>query len=444
MRWLASAADNLGTARAQMALSLGWHIVVACLGVGLPLLILLAEWLGQRRGAPHLQQLARRWARAAAVLFAVGAVSGTILSFEMGVLWPHLMGTFGEVFGFPFALEGIAFFLEAIFVGIYLYGWDRLSPRRHLLSGLPVVISGAASAFFVVTANAWMNEPTGFRLVDGRLVDGDPIAAMFNGATPVETAHMILAAYMVSGFLVASVYATSWLRGRRTAYHRAGFILAFTVAAVATPAQIVVGDIAARHVADRQPAKLAAMEGLFHTGSDVAEHIGGVAIDGRLQGAIEIPGMLSLLIGGNTQATVVGLDHYPQADWPAVNVVHPAFDVMVGCGFALLGIAGWLGLIALRRRRLPQSPWFWRAAALSGGLATVAMESGWVVTEVGRQPWVVYGVMRTADAVNPAPGLVLGLVLLVPTYIVLTVTTLAVLRRLSRRPIDGGTGEPRA
>jgi cytochrome d ubiquinol oxidase subunit I len=429
---LAAAANpsNLVAARFQMALSLGWHIVVACLGVGFPIVILIAEGLGLRRGDRVHRELARRWARAAAVLFAVGAVSGTILSFEMGILWPALMGGYGAVFGLPFALEGFAFFIEAIFIGIYLYGWDRLSPVRHLLTGVPVVVAGVASAFFVVTANAWMNDPQGFRLVGGKVVDPDPIAAMFNPATPVQSAHMILAAIMVTGYAVAAVHAVGLLRGRRGAAQRAAFLIPFTLAAVFTPAQIVVGDAAARYVADHQPVKLAAMEAQASTEIGPAEHIGGVVVDGRLRYAVEIPHGLSLLLTGRTDMRVPGLDAVPPDGRPPVNVVHLAFDLMVGIGFALLALGGWLGLTWWRRRELPRSRWFLRAAVLAGPAAVMAMEAGWVTTEVGRQPWIVYRVMRTAEAVNTAPGLAVGLFVLIGVYTVLTVSTVYVLRRL--------------
>jgi len=431
---LGSAADNLGPARAQMALSLGWHIVLACIGVGLPALMLMAEWRGVR-GDAEAMRLARRWSRAAGVLFAVGAVSGTILSFEMGLLWPGLMGTFGSVFGLPFALEGFAFFVEAIFIGIYLYGWDRLSPRAHLASGIPVAVAGVASAFFVVTANAWMNDPQGFTLVHGTLTNPHPFAAMFNPATPVETAHMILAAFMVTGFLVASVYAAAMLRGRRDRYHRVGVLLPLAVAAALTPAQIVVGDLAARYVADHQPVKLAAMEALQHSERGAAEHIGGIVIDGRLRWSINLPRVLAYLAKGDANATVAGLDTVPPADRPqVVNLIHLAFDTMVGIGFLLLGLGFWLLLSWVRRRALPVSRWFLRGAVIAGPAATIAMECGWITTEVGRQPWIVYRVMRTADAVNPAPGLVFGLVALIVVYSVLTVVTVIVLRRLAGSP----------
>ena len=430
MSVVGDAASNLGAARAQMGLSLGWHIVFACLGVGFPALILIAEWRGIH-GDADAMRLARTWAKVAGVLFAVGAVSGTILSFEMGLLWPRLMGEFGAVFGLPFALEGFAFFIEAIFLGIYLHAWDRLSPMRHLASGIPVAVAGVASAFFVVTANSWMNDPQGFTLVNGRVTNPQPLVAMFNPATPVETIHMILAAFMVTGFLVASVYAAARLRGRTDRYHRVGLILPLIVATAITPAQIVVGDIAAREVADNQPIKLAAMEGIGTTEVGAGEHIGGIFLNGQLQFAIVLPHVLAFLAKGDPNATVAGLDSVPAADRPeAVTLIHLAFDTMVGIGFLLLGLGLWMLLRWIRRRGPPASRWFLRAALVAGPGAVVAMECGWITTEVGRQPWIVYNVMRTSDAVNPAPGLYWGLVVLVIVYTGLTAVTLFVLRRI--------------
>ena len=423
---------DLVAAREQMALSLGWHIVLACFGVGMPALTLFAEWRGYRSGDPHYRLLARRWAKAMGVLFAVGAVSGTILSFEMGLLWPGLMGTYGELIGLPFAMEGIAFFIEAIFLGIYLYGWDRLPPRPHLWSGVPVLVAGVASAFFVVTANAWMNQPRGFDLVDGKLTNVDPWAAMFNPATPPQTVHMILAAFMVSGFGLASVYAVAMLRGRRDRYHQLGFLIPFVAAAAITPVQIGVGDWAAHFVAHYQPTKLAAMEGVYHTERGVPLHIGGIAVDGKLRYAIEIPDGLSLLAHWDPDAEVQGLDQVKPVDRPPVNVVHLAFQTMVGLGFGLLGLGAWFAIVWRRHRDLPRSVWFYRAAAVSGAAAVAALECGWVTTEVGRQPWVVYGRLRTTDAVNTAPGLWIGLLVVAAVYVVMTIATVYVLRRLAR------------
>ena len=396
------------------------------------MLTVFTEWRGHRRGNAALTELAHTWAKAMGVLFAAGAVSGTLLSFEMGILWPGLMDRFGEVFGFPFVLEGFAFFIEAIFVGIYLFGWNRLSPRAHMLSALPMIISGAAGAFFVVAANAWMNNPTGFRLdADGRVVDAEPWAAMFGPSTWPQVVHMLLAAYMVTGFTFASVYAVGMLRGRRDRRHRFGLLIPLTFAAIITPVQIGVGDWIANVVAENQPAKLAAMEGLYETTDRAALSLGGIYYDDELHYAIEIPWGLSLLIHHDLDGVVQGLEEIPVDERPPVNVVHLAFNVMVGLGSALLLLAFVFGWTWWRRRRIPKSPWFLRAVAVSGVAAIVAMEAGWITTEVGRQPWIVYGILRTEDAVSPAPGLFLGFYAVVAIYVVLTALTVFVLRRLA-------------
>jgi cytochrome d ubiquinol oxidase subunit I len=447
---LADAAENLYPARMQMALSLGWHIIFSCFGIAFPLITVLTEWRGHRRGDAVLTGLAHTWAKAMGVLFAAGAVSGTLLSFEMGILWPVLMDRFGAVFGFPFVLEGFAFFIEAIFVGVYLFGWNRLSPRAHMLSALPMIISGMAGAFFVVAANAWMNNPTGFRLDDeGRLVDAQPWAAMFGPSTWPQVVHMLLAAYMVTGFAIASVYAVGMLRGRRDRRHHLGLLIPLTVAVVIAPVQIGVGDWIANVVADNQPAKLAAMEGHYETIAGAPLSVGGIYYDDELHYALEIPNGLSLLIHHDPDGVVPGLVEFPADERPPVNVVHLAFDVMVSIGFGLLLLGLVFGWNWWRRRRIPATPWFLRAVAVSGAAAIVAMEAGWIVTEVGRQPWIVYGILRTSDAVSPAPGLFLGFYAVVAIYLVLTALTVFVLRRLARSPdtaapqeVDAGPPDP--
>jgi cytochrome d ubiquinol oxidase subunit I len=434
IRVLADAAENLYPARMQMALSLGWHIIFSCFGIAFPLITLVTEWRGHKRGDPALTDLAHTWARAMGVLFAAGAVSGTLLSFEMGILWPVLMDRFGEVFGFPFVLEGFAFFIEAIFVGVYLFGWNRLSPRAHMLSAVPMIVSGMAGAFFVVAANAWMNNPTGFRLDDqGRVVDARPWAAMFSPSTWPQAVHMLLAAYMVTGFVIASVYAVGMLRGRHDRRHRLGVLIPLTFAAVFTPVQIGVGDWIANTVADNQPAKLAAMEAQYETTAGASLSLGGIYRDDELHYALEIPYGLSLLIHHDPDGVVLGLEEFPADERPPVNPVHLAYNAMVGIGFGLLLLAFLFGWNWWRRRRLPESRWFLRAVAVSGAAAIVAMEAGWITTEVGRQPWIVYGFMRTADAVSPAPGLFLGFYAVVVIYVLLTALTVFVLRRLARR-----------
>jgi cytochrome bd ubiquinol oxidase subunit I len=430
---LADAAQNLYPARMQMALSLGWHIIFSCFGVAFPVIVVFTEWRAHVRGNPDLRDLAHTWAKAMGVLFAAGAVSGTLLSFEMGILWPGLMEPFGEVFGFPFVLEGFAFFIEAIFVGIYLFGWNRMSPRAHMLSAFPMIISGALGAFFVIAANAWMNNPTGFELTpDGRVINADPVGAMFGPSTWPQFVHMYLAAYMVVGFSVASVYAIAMLRGRRDRYHRFGLMIPLTVACIASPIQVGVGDWIANVVAENQPVKLAAMEGLYETRTAVPLSIGGVYVDDELRWALEIPWGLSLLVTHDPNGEVIGLESVPPDLRPPVNVVHLAYNAMIGIGSALLLLALVLAWTWWRHRRPPESVWFLRAVAVSGVGATVAMEAGWVTTEVGRQPFIVYGILRTADAVSPAPGLYLGYYAVIVIYVLLTALTVVVLRRLAR------------
>jgi cytochrome d ubiquinol oxidase subunit I len=426
---------DLFYARQQMAFSLGAHIILACIGMAMPFLVVFAEWRGQRTGDPVYTTLARRWAKAMGVLFAVGAVSGTILSFEFGILWPRWMGRFGDVMGLPFAVEGFAFFLEAIFIGIYLYGWDRLPPRVHLWTGIPIGIAGVASAFFVVAANGWMNDPTGFRIdAAGNVTHVQPWAAFFNSALWPEATHMILAAFIVAGCLVATPYAWAMLRGRRTRYHTVGLLVPFTVAMLAAPVQIVAGDWAARHVAVKQPVKLAAMEDLQRTRRGAPLHAG----------PFSIPKGLSILAFHDPNAVVTGLDSVPADERPPVTVVRYAFEAMVAIGTAMVGLGLWL-LIAWRRRRaMPRSPWFLRAALLAGPAAVVALECGWVVTEVGRQPWIVYRVMRVRDAVTDAPNIRFGYFLLIAVYAVMATFAFIVLRRLARipLPLDERAEEP--
>jgi cytochrome d ubiquinol oxidase subunit I len=440
---LADAADNLYPARLQMAVSLGWHIVFSCFGVAFPAIVVFTEWRAHARGNPDLHDLARTWSKAMGVLFAAGAVSGTLLSFEMGILWPGLMEPFGEVFGFPFVLEGFAFFIEAIFVGIYLFGWDRLSPRAHMLSAIPMIVSGVAGAFFVIAANAWMNNPTGFALdATGRVVQADPLGAMFGPSTWPQFVHMLLAAYMVTGFMVASVYAVAMLRGRRDRYHRFGLMIPLTVAAIASPVQIGVGDWIANVVADNQPVKFAAMEGLYETGTAVPLSLGGIYVDDELRYALEIPWALSIMVTHDPNGEVTGLDSVAPELRPPVNLVHLAYNAMVGIGTVLLLLALWLGWSWWRRRRIPATDWFLRAVAVSGVAAIVAMEAGWITTEAGRQPFIVYGLLETVDAVSPAPGLYLGFYAVVAIYVVLTALTVTVLGRLARSHTTAAPQEP--
>jgi cytochrome d ubiquinol oxidase subunit I len=400
---------DLLAARSQMAMSLGFHIIFAVVGIGMPLLMVLAEWRWRRGGDGIYLELAHRWAKGTAILFAVGAVSGTVLSFELGLLWPGFMAHAGAIIGMPFSLEGFAFFTEAIFLGIYLYGWDRISPRAHLTAGVLVALSGALSGIFVVIANSWMNTPAGFDLVNGRLVNVNALAAMRNPAAFAQTLHMTLAAYASTGFVVAGIHALALLRDPRNAFHRRALTVALLVGAPAALLQPLSGDLSARVVARWQPVKLAAMEGHFKTERGAPLRIGGWPDEasGQTRYALEIPKGLSLLAFHDPGAEVKGLEAFPREDWPPVAPVHIAFQVMVGLGSFMALVAAWALALMARRRDLTAHRWLLRAIGVAAPMGFICIEAGWVVTEVGRQPWVIQGVLRTADAVTPMPGLVI-------------------------------------
>jgi len=421
-------------ARAQMATTLGFHIILACLGIAFPAFVLLAEFIGLRRHDETALRLARRWSQAMGVLIAVGAVTGTVLSFEMGLLWPGLMRRYGAVLGFPFAVEGLFFFLEAIFAGVYLWGWQRLPGWAHWWSGVPIAVSGIFGAMSVIAVNSWMNQPGGFTETGGQITSVSPWQVYFNHAALYEMPHMILAAYMVAGFLVAGVYAAGIWRGRRDRYHYTGFAIGFGPAAVLTPFQIYVGDTAARAIAQDQPIKFAAMEYVARTSRQVPEWLAGVYVNGHVYGGLKIPYLDSLLVGFGPGTRVTGWDTVAPADRPPVVwLIHLAFDVMVGLGSLLLLAGLWAGYEWWRRRRLPPQRLFWAAGAVSGLAAVVAMECGWVVTEVGRQPWVVYQLLPTADAATTNGGVLASLSLIIVVYAVLGAATIAILRMLARR-----------
>jgi cytochrome bd ubiquinol oxidase subunit I len=429
-------------ARAQMAATLGFHIILACLGIALPTIVLIAEFIGLRRPDQVAMVLARRWSQAMGVLVAVGAVTGTVLSFEMGLLWPGLMRKYGAVLGLPFGVEGLFFFLEAIFTAIYLYGWRRLSGWAHWWTGVPIALSGIFGAMSVIAVNAWMNQPGGFTVSHGRIVSVDPWQVFFNHAAIYEMPHMILAAYMVSGFTVAGVYAAGILRGRRDRYHYTGFALGFVPAAILTPFQIFVGDTAARAIARDQPVKFASMEYVERTSTRVPEWLAGVYANGHVYAGLKIPDVDSLLVGFSPGTRVIGWDTVPAADRPPVVwLIHLCFDAMVGIGFLLLLAGLWALWGWWRHRALPRQRLFWLLGAVSGLAAIVAMEAGWVVTEVGRQPWVVYRLQTTTQAATTNGGVITSLSIVIAAYAVLGVATILILRALARRWRRGGVPE---
>jgi cytochrome bd ubiquinol oxidase subunit I len=424
-------------ARQQMAVSLGWHIVLACFGVAFPAMIFVVHLRAVRRGDTVALELAKRWSKVSAVLFAIGAVSGTVLSFEMGLLWPGLMGRFGDVLGLPFALEGLSFFVEAIFLGIYLYGWGRIPPRRHLLMLLPMMAAGVVGTYCVVSVNAWMNVPTGFRIGNGEVTDVEPWRVLFNDFAPLQFAHMWVGAFMLVGFVVAAVYAAGLLQGRRDEHHRLGFTVPFVFATVAAILQPVIGHVLGMRLGLNQPAKLAAFELATATEQPAPLRIGGLLVDGQARWFLEIPRWGSFIARGSFDKPVQGLDTIPPADRPPVNITHMAFQSMVGIG-TLLAVAVTVFWIARWRGRDPlTNRWALRFLVLAGPLAVLALESGWVATEVGRQPWTVWGVLRTTDAASENPWLWWSLTGVVIVYVGMTVGAYVVLRSMARRWREG-------
>jgi cytochrome d ubiquinol oxidase subunit I len=432
----ANGPSQLLPAREQMAFTFTFHIILVPFGVAFTFITMIANYRGLKHGDADALLLAQRWSKVAAVLFAVGAVSGTVLSFELGILWPGLMGTFGSAYGIPFVVEGIFFFLEAIFIAIYIYGWKRMKPWPHFWTGLPVVVAGAGGTASVVAANSWMNLPGGITMHAGKVISVRPLAVFFNRAFWYETLHMLLAAYVVAGFVVAGFYARGLLKGRRDRYHRIGFLIPFTVAAVVIPCQIFVGDMVARAAYHNEPAKFADIEILPQTASHVPETLGGVLINGKVRFGIHIPDGASLLAGYSPKTTIKGLDAIAPAFRPTaeeVNTVHLSFDTMVGTAFLLLGIAAWFALGWWRLRDLPPSRWFLRAAAAAGVVSLISLETGWIVTEVGRQPWTVEGLLLTRNAVRTSGNVWYFFGATVVIYAAVGTATIVVLREMRRR-----------
>ncbi len=423
--------DDILAARSQMAMSLAFHIIFAVIGIGMPVLMCIAEWLWLRSKDEVYLNLAKRWAKGTAILFAVGAVSGTVLSFELGLLFPKFMAEAGAIIGMPFSLEGFAFFTEAIFLGIYLYGWKKVSPRMHLFSGVIVAVSGAASAVFVVIANSWMNVPRGFELVDGKFTNIDPIAAMMNPAAFPQVVHMVIAAYCATGFAVAGIHAFMLLRrGKTNKFHQYALSISLIVGGIGAVLMPVTGDLLAKTVAENQPIKLAAMEGQFETEKAAPLRIGGIPDEEKRETrwAIEIPYLLSLLAFNDPYAEVKGLNDFPKDEHPPVAIVHFAFQIMVACGLLMVAVAIWAAWRWWRLRKNKSkfwfdSKWFLRALVFSAPLGFIAIETGWVVTEVGRQPWIIYNIMRTADSVTPMPNLVIPFLTFTILYIFLAFIT---------------------
>jgi len=414
--------EDLLAARLQMAVSLGFHIIFACIGIAMPFLMAIAEYRWIKTGQQVYQDLAKAWSKGVAIFFATGAVSGTVLSFELGMLWPTFMEHAGPIFGMPFSWEGTAFFVEAIALGLFLYGWDKLRPWVHWWTGIVVGVSGVASGIFVVAANAWMNSPAGFDWVNGQAINIDPVAAMFNDAWFSQALHMTLAAFVATGFAVAGLHALLLLKNRKNLFHRKALKIALVVGGLAAILQPISGDYAAKGVAERQPAKLAAMEALFETSQPASLTIGGIPdVENReVDYDIEIPYLLSFLAHGDFNAKVTGLDQIPRKDWPPVLITHIAFQIMVGAGLLMMGVGGLYFYFLWRKKETIRKRWFLWLVGACMPLGFIAVEAGWTVTEVGRQPWIIYGIMKTKDALSPMPGLQYSFYMITGLYLLLS------------------------
>lgn len=426
--------EDLLAARWQMAVSLGFHIIFACIGMVMPFFMATSHYKYLKTQQTIYKDLTKAWSKGVAIFFVTGAVSGTVLSFELGLLWPEFMLHAGPIFGMPFSLEGTAFFIEAIFLGFFLYGWGKFNPWFHWFTGVVVGVSGLASGILVVAANGWMNSPAGFDYIDGEYLNIDPIAAMFNEAWFSQALHMTLAAFVATGFAVAGIHAYLIMKGKNIAFHRRAFTIALVYGSLAAILQPISGDISAKDIAIRQPAKLAAMEAHFETSSSAPLIIGGIpdVKDKKVNYAIEIPGALSFLAHGDFSAEVIGLDQFPEEDHPPVLVTHIAFQIMVGLGMILVGLSLLFLLSSWKKKKWLEAPWFLKLFVLGTPLGFIAVEAGWTVTEVGRQPWIIYGILRTADAVTPIPGIQYSFYLFTVVYLTLSVVVTFLLIRQIR------------
>ncbi|OGT97645.1 MAG: cytochrome BD ubiquinol oxidase subunit I [Geobacteraceae bacterium GWB2_52_12] len=421
--------DNVLAARALMGVSLGFHIIYATIGIGLPFMLMLAEGMALRTGNEVYHQLARRWIRPAGLLFAIGAVSGTILSFELGLLWPRFMEASGPLIGLAFSIEGFAFFTEAIFLALYIYGDQRLSRRMLFLCTIPLSLSAAASAVFVISANAWMNTPAGFRSVDGVFTDIDPFAALANPAWVHQATHGTLAAYVATGFAMSGVYALAMLRGRQSEDNKIALKMSLAVAGACLPLMLISGDLSASFLAKHEKPKLAAMEALFHTSPRAPLIIGGWPdpATGRVHYGIELPGFLSFLAHRDFNAVVEGLDAFPPGTTPDPRLVHLFFDLMIGSFFIMIGVAAAFWWQQWRRKEIGNDRWLLRAILFASPFGMIALESGWLVTEFGRQPWIIQGHMRVSEGATTNPGIAIVFFVFLVVYVVLTTGLLKML-----------------
>jgi cytochrome d ubiquinol oxidase subunit I len=414
-----------------MAISLGFHIIYSCIGMVMPVFMAISNYKWIKTGEPVYKNITQAWSKGVAIFFATGAVSGTILSFELGLLWPKFMEHAGPIFGMPFSLEGVAFFIEAIALGFFLYGWNRFNKWFHWGTGIMVGVSGIASGILVVSANSWMNSPSGFDYINGQYLNIDPIKAMFNGSWFSEALHMTIAAFSATGFAVAGIHALMIAKKQNVLFHTKAFKIAIVFGAIAAILQPFSGDLSAKNAAEKQPSKLAAMEAYFHTQPYSPLTIGGIPdiANKKVNYGIEIPGLLSFLVYDNFKQPVKALDTIPKENQPPITVTHIAFEIMIAIGSVMM-LIGILYFVAIwKKQSWLSKKWFLNLFILSTPFGFIALEAGWTVTEVGRQPWIIQGVMRTSEAVTPMPGIQYSFYLFSVVYIILSIAVILLLKR---------------
>ncbi|TLS37707.1 cytochrome ubiquinol oxidase subunit I [Pseudalkalibacillus caeni] len=423
--------DSAMLSRLLTSLTLGFHIIFATLGVGIPLMVSIAEWIGIKRNDPHYLLLARRWTRGFVVTVAIGVVTGTAIGLQLSLLWPGFMQLAGQVIGLPLFMETFAFFFEAIFLGIYLYTWDRFKkPIYHWILSIPVVIGSSASAFFISTVNAFMNAPQGFTLKEGVITDIQPLAAMFNPATPTKASHVLSSAYLTSAFVLAAITAFSILKGKDSIYYKKALRFTMVASFVFAVSTAVIGDFSGKFLAEYQPEKLAAAEWHFETSEGADLILGGtLSENNEVKYGLRLPNFLSILAHGNPAAEVMGLDQVPEDEIPPL-FIHYLFDLMVGIGMFLAGISFLYVLMARFKNFNENNNMILRLIVIGGPLSVFAIEFGWIFSEVGRQPWILWDIMRTGHAATTADNVGLMFILFTLLYLLLGTICIVVLKKM--------------
>ncbi|WP_461676135.1 cytochrome ubiquinol oxidase subunit I [Staphylococcus warneri] len=431
--------DSVEMSRLLTGMTLAVHIIFATIGVGMPLMFVIAEFLGIRNNDAHYIALAKRWSKGYTVTVAVGVVTGTIIGLQLSLVWPTFMKMGGHVIALPLFMETFAFFFEAIFLSIYLYTWKRFKNKWiHFVIGLPVIIGGSFSAFFITSVNSFMNTPAGFEMKNGRMVNVQPLEAMFNSSFIVRSFHVVATAGMTMAFILAAIAAFKLLKqsySEDKIYHLKALKMTMIVGFISTLLSMLAGDMSAKFLHKVQPEKLAAYEWHFDTQSQANLVFFGVLNEktNEVSGAIEIPGMLSFLADNNFKTTVKGLNDFPKNELPPL-IVHYFFDLMVSMGVFCFVISGIFMLILLikKLRHFITHKVVLYSILLTGPASMLAIEFGWFLTEMGRQPWIVRGYLRVSQAATQAGGITLVTILFGLLYLVLIVTSAYVLLRMFR------------